>query len=559
MDFNTERIKTLLTEIEQYRRRTVADYSESQKVNYIESKNECSLLQNPNNHIIYARRGCGKTTLLLNAKSMSQNNYSILIECQKDEYNDMSQYDVLLNVLLESFEKLSSELCKEEKKLIKRYFSLKPFCFRPIKYKKIKKIYINIENTITLLKNRINKLIKLEDEYTYTVDLDSTEKKVQNSSQEFSLGAEVYGKLSLSKQFLDSLFELDAGLDISGKFNTEFNISTYKEATTTKKGTKTITVKKSDKIIQLKKTLISFYSDFKKILEKAIFYYLDDFYQIKKEYHPYLIHFLHDISKSSVSRSFCFNLVALPNSLKINFDNRITFSLKDDFSIIKMDFSLSNMNELKNQLFAITEKIQNNQQIKKEEFINFFNNEDTINYLIMATGGIPRDFMSGLSYAISLAAQNRNEKIDKNIIFEIVKSLRDDKEKNYEKDSDLPLDIINKAVDMLKTEVVEGLKTNIILYPIEQITGNHEIILNNLINLTYLHVIKDSITSENTKKKCRAFLIDMTFWGTSRKTPGFDIRTFWKKAEKSRLSVISQSKVWSFSESDIELLFTVNK
>lgn len=554
MNFNTDEIRTLLTDIDQYRRRTVADYTDSLRVNYIESKNECSLLQTPNNHIIYARRGCGKTTLLLNAKAVSQNNYSVLIECQKDEYNYMSQYDVLLNLLLDSFEKLSSELQNEQKKLRKQYISLKSCKFSPVKFFRKKSSYSNMLKIINLIKNRLNKLIEQE-EYTYVVDLNYKESNVYNSSEKYAFDVDSHSKMSLSPSLQNSFMELDTGLNVSGKAHTEASNSFLKETTTNTSGTKEITIKKSELIIKLKKLLISFYSDFKETFEKSIFYYLDDFYQIKKEYHPYLIHFLHDISKSATNRSFCFNLVALPNSLKINFDNHTTFSLKDDFSIVKMDFSLSNMNELKNQLFTITEKIQSSQQIKKEDFNNFFNNEDTINYLIMATGGIPRDFMSGLSYAITLASQTESKNIDKDIIFEIVKSLRDDKENNFEKDSDLPKEIINKAVDMIKTEVVEGLKTNIILYPIELITGNHEIILNNLINLTYLHVIKDSITSENNKKKCRAFLIDMTFWGTTRKTPGFDIRTFWKKAEKSRLSVISQSKVWNFSESDIELLF----
>ena len=106
--------------------------------------------------------------------------------------------------------------------------------------------------------------------------------------------------------------------------------------------------------------------------------------------------------------------------------------------------------------------------------------------------------------------------------------------------------------------MVIRLNTNVILYP-KSLAERHDILLKNLVNLRYLHVIKDSTTSETKKKEeFVAYLVDMSFYAVNKRLrPGFDFRRFWEVDSASRLSQLRQSKIWSFPDEIFENKVTV--
>ena len=124
---------------------------------------------------------------------------------------------------------------------------------------------------------------------------------------------------------------------------------------------------------------------------------------------------------------------------------------------------------------------------------------------------------------------------------------------NIEYDSDISPDLIREAVEILKEDVVGKMNTNVILYP-KLLVDKHEALLKNLTNLRYLHVIKDSTTSENRKKEeFEAYLVDMSFYAVNKRLkPGLDFRRFWETDSKSRLTQLRQSKIWSFPDELLE-------
>ena len=121
------------------------------------------------------------------------------------------------------------------------------------------------------------------------------------------------------------------------------------------------------KVDELKGIIIDFLKAYKEQYKRGIIIYLDDFYQINKESHPYIIQYLHDLYKLTPSNTFCFKVVTLPSSLKINYDNEVTFSIKDDFSSIYLDYDLSNLDKVQDHLIDILIALEPKLQLRKND------------------------------------------------------------------------------------------------------------------------------------------------------------------------------------------------
>lgn len=174
----------------------------------------------------------------------------------------------------------------------------------------------------------------------------------------------------------------------------------------------------------------------------------------------------------------------------------------------------------------------------------------TLKFLVIATGGIPRDFMTSFCEAVRISKRDGKERIGKDQIYEVIKNLKTDKDNNIEVDSELPTDKIECAIEVINTEIIRNMRTNVILYPVEK-AEQHEKLLRNLTNLRYLHLIKSKMTSEKTKQECRAYLIDMTFYACARIPSSFNFCEFWVMDDASRLNNLRRAPVWSFPEESV--------
>ena len=288
--------------------------------------------------------------------------------------------------------------------------------------------------------------------------------------------------------------------------------------------------------------------------KKGMYLYLDDFYMINKTLHPSILKYFHDLYKVTKKGAFCFKIVTLPSSLQLNSGRDKTFSVKDDYSLIQLDYDLSNLDQTQTHLFDIIKSLSKI-DISKSEFESLFSDDKTLKELIIATGGIPRDFMKAFWEADRIAKIDSHNTIHKKDIYEVVKNLKEDKDRNIEIDSELSRDSIEIAINELVDSLENKIKTNVILYPIE-IAEKHEQLLKNLVNLRYLHLIKDKVSSRN-KKNYRAYLVDMTFYATGNMSKNIEFCEFWKKDEQRHLDNLRKSPEWHFSDETIKQIETI--
>jgi hypothetical protein len=160
---NITEINTLSNFIEQNLRS-----SQSAGLKFIDSGNLQSRLANKQNHVVFGRRGAGKSTFMT---SLNGNDF-IAVYVDIDAYKDISFPDIVIKVLVVIFEQLRHATNKRL-----------PFYKHPFKWFKKKKLLEKIDKFI----KDLNKLLDLPDVEQKQIRTKISEGRSQNDS--LSLGS----------------------------------------------------------------------------------------------------------------------------------------------------------------------------------------------------------------------------------------------------------------------------------------------------------------------------------------------------------------------------------
>lgn len=561
MDIKSEELSRLLLDIEKVRRRKVVDYKGEQDIEYIDLANNVEKLNISNNHLIFGRRGSGKTTLIL-ASVQANNNIVTAIDIQpmKNESSVNIIMKIISQLLFELQENFDSYFSEIKCKYKKQYEGIEGFlnCILRKRDKEIKVKFEEGNKFLEILKKEIHLIEQLNlapDEITYVVSQEG--RKINSTSVRNEYTSKIQDSVDMGVKLQGQYKIIENKIDVSMNAMESYscnNVSEMKDESSSEiKASFTRKYRKQDLLQEQRESISFLLNEIERIKKEKIFIYLDDFYQIPMEIQPEVIQYLHDIYKNCRNNSFCFKIATLPHRLRMNQEGSVDMSYKDDFSQIKLDYDLSELERTKEYLLSILVNINLALNITKQDIETLFNNPEVLIYTIIATGGVPRDFLLMFTDLVGTAQRDNKATIQKEHVYTVVKSLRDDKDNNIEYDSDVSPDLIREAVEILKEEVVGKMNTNVILYP-KSLVEKHEALLKNLTNLRYLHVIKDSTTSESRKKEeFEAYLVDMSFYAVNKRLkPGLDFRRFWETDSKSRLTQLRQSKIWSFPDELLE-------
>lgn len=559
MDINSGKMSKLLQEIEKIRRRKIVDYKYIEELHYVDPDDNLSKLSIHNNHLIFGRRGSGKTTLVLATLRENKNDIPSVQDAQsiKDYDSNSILIRIVLKTLLDVKEQfLEQSYDKTKKEYLEQFkgFSGILRWFIRKRNNNVKEDYLKSEVFLQLLNKTIESFQTLKDmpeviTYMYSIQDTRTTKNKVNYIKNINTKGTFELQTKLQSMYNPYLVKLNGLATVTGEYKYSKGSELSHETKFEAESKNMKEYRKKDLIKETKEVLTFIFDEFNKIVKKNIVLYIDDFYQIPIERQPYIIQYLHDVYKNCHNYSFCFKICSLPFRLRMNKKGQVDLSYKDDFSPIKLDNDLSELNMTKDYLLKILTYLKSDLNITKQEIEALFNNEEVLLYSIIATGGVPRDFLLVFADLVRTARSDNRSNIIKEHVYSVVKNLRDDKDNNIEYDADVNPELIRNAIKILNEEVIEELKTNVILYP-KKLAEKHDVLLKNLVNLRYLHVIKDSTSSEIKKKEeFTAYLIDMSFYAVNRRMkPGFDFRRFWEKDKESRLNQLRTSKIWNFPE-----------
>lgn len=556
MDLNDPRIKTIAKAIETYRRRKILDYKTIHEISFIDPYQNITRISSYNNHVLFGRRGSGKTTLLLKSVKEEEKKHSNILVFDGQLFRDKSSTEIVLTIIYSIIDTFNS-FAKRKSPKIKYYFFQIPYylyiLLRPI-MGKLRPIafyvenYKNLTNLCNYFLSNKDRLFALPKEFTVKKTTSRTSKvnNKTNKAAKFSISNSI--ELSNSVNLLST----EVIANITSASNIIFSHEEIRE--TTEEETKNINYNDehvtSISIIRKYLTAISFLTNsFTNLTSKNTIIYIDDFYLIQSEIQPYVIQFLHDVYKNTPTGNFCFKLTTLPNRFRINIGSQKDFTTKDDFSPIKLDNELSDLENQIDYLISIISSIGNSSSVSNSEFKSLFVDDIALKYATLAAGGIPRDFLVLLNDLISKALAEARNTISKENVYAVVRDLKADKEQNIQFDSELPDSIINEALAEIQSKIISEEKTNVFLFQ-EPLNEKQALLLRNLINLRYLHLIKENFsTPAHGGILFTAYFIDMTFYATGLRMPrNFNFCEFWVRDETHHLAALRKAPAWSFSE-----------
>ena len=168
--------------------------------------------------------------------------------------------------------------------------------------------------------------------------------------------------------------------------------------------------------------------------------------------------------------------------------------------------------------------------------------DGALDRLVLASGGVARDFLSIFRRSVDVARERKAEKIsaeDINVAAgEYEPSKRDEFKRDIYSEEEHPLDSVFQEV---RNFCLDTAKTNCFLMnkdargaPVDSV---HE-----LVDLKLLHLIRSRVTV-NSKSKggqiYEAYMLDLSQYAGARKRRGLEIIEFWRKDTNQKLRRIS--------------------
>lgn len=428
--------------------------SDDSGIDFIDPRNYKKRLFSKQNHVVYGRRGSGKTSLVNELKKEMDQIYPIKINLE--EFKGISFPNILIHVFATFFKELKKQIIKD----IDWCNFLKVYKAKKI-FKKIKRLTNELE--IKLLEpDNFNQNIK--------------EKKREEATRQ--IGASRCIKA-----------------EISGKSTGEIETETQ------------INIDKLDVIKNKLPSIKEAIQDFREILiNKVIFLIFDDFYFLQKSEQPYFIDFFHRLAKDS---SLFIKVATIKHRSKLyttTSDSYYGMEIGHDVQEIDLDYTLDRFEDLKKFMKELLNEACRASNTKLD-FDKILSQAGFIQ-LCLASGGVPRDFLS----LFVKVASSTNGTIGKVEVTNAAIANFPNKYDSFKSDSAEEKDTLENCLNHLKQFVIETNRTNIILVPNEESTYSAPVkqAIKELVDLRMLHLV-DSNTScaPSDGKMYSAYMIDI--------------------------------------------------
>lgn len=445
--------------------------SGAEKIQYIDSSGMLAAVGTRQNHVIFARRGCGKTLLLETSESiLPKTTLAVYINCE--DYKNHSFPNVIIEIL-------NSALLKIEEKIPRRWF-----IFRNTKAKKI------IENIISDL----SKLRSSPDEQNQLVK--------ETSQRNAMIGAQVEIKSIGPNASLSA--------DSGTKEEVEKTYSVYdnkKERLT-------------NALPDIKRKLRDFFDAYSGI--RNIYLHIDDFYHLPRDLHPYVADYIHRFCKDL---PIYFKIATLRHASTLFIERKgqpIGAQERNDFQPLDIDFTLEEFKKTEEQIKRIFYKYGELAGGNEQDINNLFKG-DGLRRLILAGGGVPRDCLSLFLEAMNHVLDDPDSRISKDEIRNLSLSNHERRMRELKEDSQKDeATFLIRGIYAIR-EFCFGEKSNIFVVSEKLLQDNENIqkLINRLSDLKIIHTVQTAFSHKSQQGTTfRAFMIDIGYYANMRKLHG---------------------------------------
>ena len=439
----------------------------SETIEYVDVTRALSDMVARQNHVVFGRRGCGKTLLLQNTQRKVDSDVRVVyINCE--DYKQHSFPNVLIEILDTLFQELESNLTG--------WFGRK---------KRSREVIGLIRNELAALKENADEADRSIRQSTSSENASASSVKV--SPPPFDIGAT---ETSNRKAAIEQEYKVHDS--------------------------------KIQKLNLLLPRLKSHIREFFTVSDgvKSVFIELDDFYHLPRTMQPHVADYVHRLCKD-VPLYFKFATLRHASILFADRGSQPTGAQeRHDYQPINVDFTLADFKKTANQLREILYRFGAKAQMSQAEIDALFMGEG-FDRLVLASGGVPRDFLSLLLEALSPKPPGEEHigKDDVRILSQGILQRRIEELKADSEQQDQ--DALIRGIYAIRKFCLDR-KTNVFLVSdriLQEPNGIRELI-NRLLDYRIVHSVGSALTHKSMPGTFNAYMIDIGAYANFRKLEG---------------------------------------
>lgn len=483
---NDPGITTLVTYIEENLRA-----SPTAGMDFVDPRQHSVRLLSKQNHVVFGRRGAGKTTLV---KSSINPRQQVGIYLNLEDFKDITFPNIVIQILLELLAELKKEIT-----------TIYPWYTLSFQSRRIKR--------------ELNRRVKMLQEYLHEPDSEIQE---VNTSESYA-----------------------------HKMNTEIGAEIAKGGASTERQKSRAVSRKlpKDKLEFLRIDL----ARNKRLLEEVsqllgdrpILLILDDYYFVPKRIQPELVDYFHRLTKGT---SLFLKLATIKHRSKLyqrSPESYIGVEVGHDIYPVDLDYTLDKFDEL--QAFMRQLLRDANVKSKAQVDIDSLFAGESFSQLCLASGGVPRDF---LSLFVTLANQRLEGAIGKIAVNEAAIANLASKMESMKKDSGDEDAALEDYLGRLKRFVYDDNRTNAFLISKDDLESDSQLrqAIRELVDLRLIHLVVDNISkAPSDGRRYEAYILDVALYDNSRPRDFTQVEPGYRD-EKARKDDLRASPVFTSKE-----------
>lgn len=445
------------------------------EVPYIDSGNALTDAQAKQNHVIFGRRGCGKSLLLHHsAKHLDPTVRTVYLNCE-----DFKRH-TFPNVLIEILDSVFAEL--HDKRVA--WFGKKK----------------RIQTIIAEIRNELNQLKAEDDERSESIR--ETASSTESRSTVAGLGARSGDDI--------------AGADLLFRQKRASDVRTETERQYQRRDAK---LEKLNKLLpQIKRKLVEFFELSSSV--KAVFIQVDDFYHLKRIDQPHVMDYLHRLCKDL---PLFFKVATLRHAsvLYADRDGQPTGAQeRHDYQPIDVDFTFENFRRTEKQVGEIFNEFGRLAKLEENVTDSLFKGEG-FRRLVLAGGGVPRDCLSLFLAALDIV-KDGDGRIGKDDVRQLSLTTFDRRIEDLKQDAHRDeQDGLLRGIYAIRAFCMDN-KTNVFLIEEKVLREDHQVrqLVYRLLDYRIVHSVASATTHKTRPGIYHIFAIDVGCYANMRKLQG---------------------------------------
>ena len=414
------------------------------------------------NHVVFGRRGAGKSSLVESVCGPADH---VAVRINLEDYKDISFPNILLHVLKASFQELEPAVKARSKWT--QFLAARRF-----------------RKELRSLEKQLSKLL---------YEPDREDQKVRTTQ-----GRDHTAGIQASSDILKASF--------SGKQAME------------KEVVRTVPV---DKLARLQIDIPSFKHLFREASRLSagapLFLVLDDFYFVPKAVQPEFIDFFHRLTKDTPLFLKVATIKHRSRLFKTTDQSYIGAELEHDIYAIDMDYTLDKFSDLKEFMSELLRAAirDSGASLKPDDLFT----GDGFSQLCLASGGVPRDFLSLFVRLANSAVAGKGDKIGKVEVNEEAIANISSKLESLKVDSAGEREILETYLSVIRKSVYNEHRTNAFLVAKEELElhPQERQAIRELVDLRLTHLIDSNTSSAPSDgRRYEAYIIDIGLYENSR-------------------------------------------